>query len=69
VIDMVLRAKVIGGRKYMWDGREHAGAAEAGKAAEEYRKAGFEAETVEEGGRHEVYTRKAVKAAPEGQPQ
>ncbi|MEK7722438.1 MAG: hypothetical protein AAB359_08615 [Elusimicrobiota bacterium] len=51
-------AKIINSKKFMWDGREYADAAGAAAAAKTYEQAGFEAQALEEGGRHLVYSRR-----------
>ncbi len=52
-------AKVIDGKKYMWDGVEYGSAGDAVAAAEKYRSEGFEAAVVAESGPR-VYTRRVV---------
>jgi hypothetical protein len=53
-------SREIDGKKYMWDGSEHAEAGEATRAAKTYQSTGFESQVVEEGGRFYVFTRKVV---------
>ena len=63
------RARIIDGKKFMWDGREYENEAEADKAGEEYEKESFETRTVEEDGKVHVYTRRVVaEVAAEGSP-
>ena len=52
-------AKVIDGRKYMWDGVEFDSERDADAAAEKYRSEGFEAVVVA-GESYHVYTRRVV---------
>ncbi len=52
-------AKVIDGRKYMWDGTEFESEGDANAAAEKYRSEGFEAVVVTGESCH-VYTRRVV---------
>lgn len=52
-------AKVIDGKKYMWDGAEFQSEREANAAAERYRSEGFDAVVVEADSHH-VYTRRVV---------
>ena len=54
------QARVIDGKKFMWDGREYESAAEAEKAKGEYEKERFETRIVEEDGKIHVYTRRVV---------
>lgn len=53
-------ARIFDGKKFMWDGKEYE-KGEAEKIVENYRKDGFEVETLEEGGKHFVFTRRVVK--------
>lgn len=48
------------GRKFMWDGVDYKGDAEAGNALETYRGSGYEAIQIQEGGAFYVFTRKVV---------
>ncbi|MGE5189017.1 MAG: hypothetical protein ACM3NF_03055 [Gemmatimonadota bacterium] len=52
-------AKVIDGKKHMWDGTEYGSEADANAAAEKYRSEGFEAVVVA-GDPNRVYTRRVV---------
>ena len=54
------RARVIDGKKFMWDGREYAQAGDADTARKEYEKQSFETRVVEEDGAIRVYTRRLV---------
>ena len=58
------RARVIEGRKFMWDGREYASPEEADAARKEYEKERFETRSVEEDGSIHVYTRRVVTEVP-----
>ncbi len=53
-------ARIIDGKKFMWDGSEFAEAEEARRIAENYESTGFESQVVEEGGKFYVFTRKVV---------
>ncbi|MDA8307764.1 MAG: hypothetical protein M0Z81_13155 [Deltaproteobacteria bacterium] len=46
------------GKKFMWDGQSYETGEAALEAAETYKKEGFEIETVAEGDRYLVYTRR-----------
>ncbi len=46
--------------KYMWDGVEYAGEAEAGAAAEKYAEARFEIHRIAEEGKVYLFTRRVV---------
>lgn len=62
-------ARVVGGKKFMWDGRAYEGEKEAAAAAEEYRGQGFEVEIVVAEERHHVFTRRvATDVKVEGVP-
>ncbi len=52
----------IDGKKFMWDGAVYAQEADAERAAQPYREAGFEVRTVAEGGQWLVYTRRKAAA-------
>ena len=56
-------ARILDGRKFLWDGRQHAAREPAEQSAESYRAEAFEARVVEEEGRFLVYTRRVVKQA------
>jgi hypothetical protein len=56
-------ARVVDGRKFMWDGRIYASAEEAGRATSAYAADGFETWAAEEEGSFLVYTRRLVKQA------
>ncbi len=63
------RARVIDGKKFMWDAREYETRTEAEGAREEYEKESFETRIVEEDDKVEVYTRRVANAlAVEGPP-
>ena len=53
-------ARIIDGKKFMWDGQPYDNREEASRAAESYQKENFETQVVEEG-RFLVYTRRTVK--------
>jgi len=53
-------ARIIDGKKFLWDGSEIAEAEEARRIAEQYASTGFESQVVEEGGKIHVFTRKVV---------
>lgn len=55
------RARVLDGKKYMWDQREYESAEEAEKARTEYEGQGFDARIEEEDGKVRVFTRRVVK--------
>jgi len=56
-------ARVIDGRKYLWDGMEYEDAQEARRVMEGYQAGGFDAGLVQEGERWYVYTRRVVAGA------
>ena len=53
-------AKVIDGKKYMWDGEEYESVEKAKETAEKYKEKDFEVETVNEDGKFLVYSRRVV---------
>ena len=53
-------ATKIGGKKFMWDKGDYSTKKEALEKMVRYKKDGFEAECVEENGKHLVYTRRLV---------
>jgi hypothetical protein len=53
-------ATKIGGKKFMWDKGHYSTEEEASEKMAQYEKGGFEAECVEENGKHLVYTRRLV---------
>ncbi len=57
-------ARLVHGKKFMWDGRVYPSADEAGQAKAGYENDGFETWTVEEEGAVLVYTRRVVKQTP-----
>jgi hypothetical protein len=62
-------SRVIDGKKYMWDGVERAGEAEAAAVLERYQSMGFDAMLVEEDQRFFLFTRRVVAGATvEGAP-
>lgn len=48
-------------KKYMWDGIEYPDKESALEKAKKYKNDGFEVETLEEGGKIYLYTRRLVK--------
>lgn len=59
-------ARVFGGKKFMWDGREYDDRQVAESTAQSYRKDDFEVETSEENGHWYLFSRRVVKEAPAG---
>lgn len=53
-------AMKIGGKKFMWDKGDYSTEKEAREKTARYEKDGFEAQCVEENGKHLVYTRRLV---------
>ena len=53
-------ATKIGGKKFMWDKGHYSTEEEAHEKMAQYKKDGFEAECMEENGKHLVYTRRLV---------
>ena len=49
------------GKKFLWDGQPYDSKEAASAAAQSYEKQNFLVETVEEGGKFLVYTRRVVK--------
>lgn len=60
---MTANYKIIDNKKYMWDGKFHEGKDAAHDAAEEYKKASFAVEIIEEEGKYLLYTRREATAA------
>lgn len=58
---MVLRAKLVDGKKFMWDGCAYATPEDAKSAADAYGKSGFETTVTQEQNQHLVFTRRVVK--------
>lgn len=58
-------ARIVGGRKFMWDGRLYPSREDAEKARSTYEADAFETWTGEQDGTFLVYTRRAVKQAAE----
>ena len=54
-------ARILGGRKFMWDGTTFQSRAEAEEMLHKYQGDGFEVELVEEGGCNFLFTRRVVK--------
>ena len=54
------RARVIDGKKFMWDGRDHENTKEAEAVREEYEEKGFETRIVNDDGKVHIYTRRVV---------
>jgi len=62
-------AKIINGKKYMWDGKDYLDKKSALDVAQKYKKDGFETEVFEEEKKYYVFTRKVVEEiVVEGQP-
>jgi hypothetical protein len=62
-------AKIIDGKKYMWDGKDYPDNKSALDAAQKYKKDGFETEVFEEEKKYYVFTRRVVEeVVVEGQP-
>jgi len=53
-------ARVIDGKKFMWDGRVYTNEKERGEIAQKYNDNGFEVEMVEEDNQYFVFTRRVV---------
>jgi len=49
------------GKKFMWDGIDYPSKENALEKAKKYKNDGFEVETLEEGGKTYLYTRRLVK--------
>jgi len=62
-------AKIINGKKYMWDGKDYLDKKSSLDVAQKYKKDGFETEVFEEEKKYYVFTRKVVEEiVVEGQP-
>ena len=62
-------SRVVDGKKYMWDGVERAGDAEAAAVLEQYQSMGFDTMLVKEDLRFFLFTRREVAGATvEGAP-
>jgi hypothetical protein len=62
-------AKIINGKKFMWDGKDYPDEKSALGIAQEYKNNGFETEVLEEKQKYYVFTRRVVKeVVVEGQP-
>ena len=62
-------ARVIDGKKFMWDGRVYTSEKERGEIAQKYNDDGFEVEMVEEDNQYFLFTRRVVtEVVVEGQP-
>ena len=57
---MAETARIIDGKKFMWDGIEYESGERAGAKKAEYEKDGFETIMLEEEGRSVLYTRRVV---------
>jgi hypothetical protein len=53
-------SRVIGGKKFMWDGKKYDSIDQATKVRAEYEESGFEARVVEEDDAVRVYSRRVV---------
>jgi len=62
-------AKIINGKKFMWDGKDYLDKKSSLDVAQKYKKDGFETEVFEEEKKYYVFTRKVVEEiVVEGQP-
>lgn len=62
-------AKIINGKKFMWDGNDYPEKKNASEIEQKYKNNGFETEVLEEGNKYFVFTRRVVKEViVEGQP-
>ncbi len=52
---------LVNGKKFMWDGMDHPSGDETLEAMKKYKANGFEVETVEEGEKTYLYTRRVVE--------
>ena len=56
-------ARISDGKKFMWDGQLYDNKEEASRVAQSYREESFQVQTVEEGGKFLVYTRRTANEA------
>ncbi|NIO16824.1 MAG: hypothetical protein GTN70_07475 [Deltaproteobacteria bacterium] len=56
----MILAKIIDGKKYMWDGAEYEDGQEANSVVETYKSSGFEVIMIEEESKYYVFTRRVV---------
>jgi hypothetical protein len=56
-------AMISDGKKFMWDGQLYDNQEEASRVAQSYREESFQVQTVEEGGKFLVYTRRTANEA------
>jgi hypothetical protein len=62
-------ARIINGKKFMWDGKDYPDKKSALDTAQKYKKDGFETEVFEEEKKYYVFTRRVVEeVVVEGQP-
>ncbi len=62
-------ARIINGKKFMWDGKVNTDEKERREIAQKYKDDGFEVEMVDEGGEYFLFTRRLVKeVVVEGKP-
>ena len=62
-------ARIINGKKFMWDGKDYPDEKSALDTAQEYKNNGFETEVFEEEKKYYVFTRRVVEeVVVEGQP-
>ena len=62
-------AKIINGKKFMWDGKDYPDKKSALDTVQEYKNNGFETEVLEEKQKYYVFTRRVVEeVVVEGQP-
>lgn len=58
---MADNAKIIDGKKFMWDGINYESEAAANENADKYSKDGFETTVIEKDGKYFVYSRRLAK--------
>jgi len=62
-------ARIINGKKYMWDGKAYNDEKERREIGQKYKDDGFEVEMVDEDNQYFLFTRRVVKeVVVEGQP-
>ncbi len=54
-------ARIVEGKKYVWDGQEYESKDAANTAASTYKNDGFETQVFEDQGKYLVYSRRVVK--------
>ena len=53
-------AKIIDGKKFMWDGETYSGKEKAQEVISDYEKEGFETRLIKEGDEYFIYSRRVV---------